>query len=290
MPPGRTNEAHFRAEEILGRVQEGGEVAPDLRVVYWRGPDDLASKLLDTIVADMERDTGQTLDPEHPYKLWRAAFDGHPEEYQILSPYRVEQSGTENLNVILQRAFRGRPVEHGRHVGGIALFDKVIQVVNRPGSNPVPAYGLKSRRQEKMEIFNGELGFTKPHGLDGDRWRWPGFLIRRFQVVFSRRRDYWVDYTGEGEVAANLELAYAISVHKSQGSEFGRVYFVLPKYRTRLLSRELFYTGITRATRHCTLLVEEDVSPLLDMRRPECSALLGDPFVAIRSPVPSRPG
>ena len=272
---GRTDEQDFRAEEILGRVQGGGEVSPDLRVVYWTGPDDLASKLRDAIVADMERDTGQTLDPEHPYKLWRAAFDGQPEKYQVLSPYRGERFGTENLNVILQEAFRGRPVEHGRHLGGIAPFDKVIQVVNRPGSNPVPAYNLKSRRQERLEVFNGELGFTKPHAFDRARWGWSGFRIRRFQVAFSRHRDHWVDYAGEGVVSANLELAHAISVHKSQGSEFGRVYFIVPKYRRRLLSRELFYTGVTRASRHCTLLVEEDISPLLDMRRPERSALLG---------------
>ena len=70
-------------------------------------------------------------------------------------------------------------------------------------------------------------------------------------------------------------MAYAISVHKSQGSEFGRVYFVLPKHKKALLSRELFYTGITRARTHCTLLVEEDISPLLSLRRPESSHLLG---------------
>jgi exodeoxyribonuclease V alpha subunit len=73
----------------------------------------------------------------------------------------------------------------------------------------------------------------------------------------------------------NLELAYAISVHKSQGSEFERVYFVLPKQKTALLSPELFYTGITRASRHCTLLIEEDIAPLLKIRRPESSHLVG---------------
>ncbi len=66
-----------------------------------------------------------------------------------------------------------------------------------------------------------------------------------------------------------------ISVHKSQGSEFDRVYFVVPKYKSALLSRELFYTGLTRASRHCTLLIEEDISPLLSMRRPERSYLVG---------------
>jgi hypothetical protein len=75
-------------------------------------------------------------------------------------------------------------------------------------------------------------------------------------------------------VEDNLELAYAVSIHKAQGSEFERVYFVVPKHRRGLLSRELFYTGLTRASRHCTLLIEEDISPLLSMRRLEQSRLL----------------
>jgi hypothetical protein len=69
-------------------------------------------------------------------------------------------------------------------------------------------------------------------------------------------------------------LAFAISVHRAQGSEFERVYFVVPKHKVALLSPELFYTGLTRAQRHCTLFIEEDVSPLLSMRRREKSHLL----------------
>ena len=52
------------------------------------------------------------------------------------------------------------------------------------------------------------------------------------------------------------------------------MYFVVPKHKQTLLSRELFYTGLTRAARHCTLLIEEDISPLLSMRRLERSRLL----------------
>ena len=73
----------------------------------------------------------------------------------------------------------------------------------------------------------------------------------------------------------NLELAYVISVHKAQGSGFERVYFVVPKSKTALLSRELFYTGVTRVSRHCTILTEEDVSPLLSRRRLEKPHLIG---------------
>jgi exodeoxyribonuclease V alpha subunit len=76
------------------------------------------------------------------------------------------------------------------------------------------------------------------------------------------------------DIDENLELAYAVSIHKAQGSEFDRVYFVVPKHKQTLLSRELFYTGLTRAARHCTLLIEEDISPLLSMRRLERSRLL----------------
>ena len=49
---------------------------------------------------------------------------------------------------------------------------------------------------------------------------------------------------------------------------------MIPKHKQSLLSRELFYTGLTRASGHCTLLIEEDISPLLSMRRLEKSKLL----------------
>ena len=111
--------------------------------------------------------------------------------------------------------------------------------------------------------------------LDGNTWRNANFQVRRFQVAFSRKRNYLVNHESESEVSRNLELAYAISVHKSQGSEFNRVYFVVPMHKSALLSRELFYTGLTRASRHCTLLIEEDISPMLSMRRPERSYLVG---------------
>lgn len=106
-------------------------------------------------------------------------------------------------------------------------------------------------------------------------------------MTFSTKRHLGVDYgkdlgkTPQGRwrpkesVEENLELAYAVSIHKAPGSEFDRIYFVVPKHRRALLSRELFYTGLTRAAKHCTLLIEEDISPLLSMRRLEQSRLLG---------------
>ena len=230
-------------EQVLRDVQEGGDVHPDLRVLYWNGPDDLAEKLRNTIVSDLEQDTEKKLDPSRPHELWKAGFDDQPERYQVISPYRGEQFGTEHLNGILQEAVHGKPIEHGRNVGGIALFDKVIQVINRPRSNPAYGYDLQTRKRGKIEVYNGELGFVKPHGYDGQNWRSPGFQLRRFQVVFSRKRDFWVEYTSESEVTSNLELAYAISVHKSQGSEFDRVYFVVPKNKTALMSREPLLHG-----------------------------------------------
>lgn len=288
-----------KSEEILKQVQEGGEVDQDLRVVYWNGADDLERTLIDTIVSDMERDTGTKLNPERPYELWRAAeaefADGNRRQrsdyLQVLSPYRGETYGTDNLNALIQRHVqRLDSYEQGewgqRMLDGIMHFDKVIQCVNRTKSKPLYAYNTDTRATERVEVFNGELGFVKPHGFDGKKWHWPQFRVSRFQVVFSRKEHLWVGYgsrlgrTDKGKwlkaekVEDNLELAYAISVHKAQGSEFDRVYLIVPKSKTALLSPELFYTGLTRARRHCTLLIEEDISPLLEMRRRECSHLL----------------
>src|SRR5690606_8554665 len=66
---------------------------------------------------------------------------------------------------------------------------------------------------------------------------------------------------------------YAISVHKSQGSEFNYLYLVIPQSKQGLLSTELIYTGITRAKTKLRLFIEKDLSILQSLRRPERSKL-----------------
>jgi exodeoxyribonuclease V alpha subunit len=227
---------------------------------------------------------------DHDWRFWRAAFgdNGHPELYQVLTPYRGEEFGTESLNAAFQELVQGRPPGEMRIIdrSGIALNDKVIQVKNRPPSNPIWAWSWSTRRNEQVEVYNGELGFANPHSFDAKKTSWAGFRPVRCQVSFSSKPDYAVGYGRDlgkrpdgrwlrrEDIDENLELAYAVSIHKAQGSEFDHVYFVVPKHKQTLLSRELFYTGLTRAARHCTLLIEEDISPLLSMRRLERSRLL----------------
>jgi hypothetical protein len=92
-------------------------------------------------------------------------------------------------------------------------------------------------------------------------------------VAFTKRPDIRFGFSPEqfGADRAPLELAYALTVHKAQGSEFEVVFVVLPK-KTRLLSRELLYTALTRAQQHLVLLIEgRDASGLYDLTRPERS-------------------
>ena len=274
-------------EEVLRKVQEGGDVDKDLRVVYWNKVEELSDLLIEQMTSDFEEKTGKKRNPERPYELWRAGFENRPEASQILTPYRGELFGIEAINTAIQKNIGQAMFDKVGALDGITLFDKVIQIRNRPKSNMAFAYNAASKRPERIEIFNGELGFVKPHGFDGKDWQWKkDFWLQHFQVVFSRKKDYWVNYGSSlgsyapnkwiprQPIEENLELAYAISVHKAQGSEFDRTYVIVPKSKATLLSPELFYTAVTRATRHCTLLLEQDISVLINIRRREKSHLM----------------
>ena len=287
-----------RAECVFQRLQDlpsDGTFDKDLRLIYWKNADDLMDKLVERMVADMEEDRGLAFNSEAPHLLWLAAGrdDTHPmraDYHQVITPYRHEDFGTNAINDRIQREARGGSIDRIGRLAGITLFDKVLQYRNRGASDPIWAYNSDAGENQKLDIFNGELGFVVPHGMDGKKWKSPYFRLSRFQVRFSRKEHLAVSY-GEkpGYVNENgrriflrkenpednLELAYAISVHKAQGSEFDRVYFVVPKEKMALLSPELFYTGITRATRHCTIFVQDDIAPLLRMYRPESSHLVG---------------
>lgn len=268
-------------EDLLRRVQASGDVDKDLRVLYWQEPEDLSKLLLQRMTADMAEDAG--LDPTSVpfFELWDKAYDWRPEYAQVLSPYRGELYGIEALNLAVQLHKSGDLIKRKGALDGIALFDKVIQIRNRTSSDPVYGYDFRTQRVDQCDVFNGELGFVGPHGYDKTEWKRWNFRLQRFAVKFSRKGDIRINYGSDlgkdargrnlpnQRVEENLELGYAISVHKAQGSEFDRIYVVIPASKRQLLSQELLYTALTRGKRHCTLLIQRDAGALIDMRRRE---------------------
>ena len=134
----------------------------------------------------------------------------------------------------------------------IVAKDKVIQTVNQRRKG----YHWTDRKADEHYVANGEVGLitkVKDH----------------LKVVFAGRPnltfDCWPKQFSEGH--APLELAYALTFHKAQGSEFKKVFVVLPK-ACRLLSRELLYTALTRSREQLVLFIEgDDATVLFDLSR-----------------------
>lgn len=259
-------------EQMVMKLHEGGEVDQDLDVIYWSDPENLQEDLIKRVTRDLttEDNQGQT-----DAKKWGEALRSNINCFQILSPVRGELYGTESINQNVQ-AFKSQYWLKKGAVDGITLFDKVIQVINRPRSRALHGFDFSSRQKRKdVEIFNGEIGSAVPTGNDWKRFKWKNFQVQQFSVQFSGKESISVNYHGRAidKPESNLELAYAISVHKAQGSEFDHVYFILPKFRKSAQYMELVYTALTRATKKCTVLIEQDVSTVVNAMRPEQSAL-----------------
>jgi len=283
--------------DLVKRVQElDFEVdLQDIDVVFWQDEKELTDLMFSTLVKGLEQDYGLQYDEAKYYELLNKAFE-HPDDpkrkkadkFQVISPYRSELFGTDALNIFLQSKFNKRHVENQQFIDGIALFDKVIQIRNRPKSNMIFAYSPTEKANIQIQIFNGELGFSRPHPFDKSKSKWANFRPQKMMVDFEGRDvsvafgnglGTYTDakgktrYIRDEKPLDNLELAYAISVHKSQGSEFDRVFLVLPKQKKALLSRELIYTAITRAKSKLTIFAENDIGAFLQLMRPEACNL-----------------
>lgn len=291
--PVLADELKRKKEELFAKILENGngDVDKDLAVYFWKEQEDLEAALRSALIRDMEHITGMTK-YERVDKLWQQAIrkeDGtsNPDRIQIISPYRGEFYGTDALNTFLQGEFN--PYWSRRcDLDGISYFDKVIQFRNRPKSDMAYAYNRETKVTEQHEVFNGEIGVVMMHPFDSKDKRYCYISsIKRFQVAFSNknrqnlRYNYGKEYgknekkwdLPEQKVQENLELAYAISVHKSQGSEFDHVYIVLPKRNSHLLSMELLYTAITRAQKKVTVFLQDDISTLTSLGHIEKSAV-----------------
>lgn len=248
-------------DEILAGVARG-ESAGDLEVIFWDDHDDLLLKLKNSMSENLRiggdyRSFNSSLGIDK--KDWV-----HSEDWQILSPTRAQHFGTDDLNRLIQSEYKGglitqnkRPnKKYPRPFGeqNIVWTDKVIQVVNRSAKGWPRDTGLDY-------VANGEIGIVR----NANRASGSDYI----DVVFSTQTDITYRYY-RPHVDENLELAYALTVHKAQGSDFQFVFLVIPK-EASTLSRELVYTGLTRFRRKLVLLIEKDIEPLRRLRNPECS-------------------
>jgi hypothetical protein len=256
------------ADRVLSDL-ELGEKFNDLEIALWKTPDDLRAKLLVAFqrhlglsgpddVAGFDKALGLDDKGWVPYD----APEGS-ERWQILSPVRMHPYGVHDLNRWVQRQFRAKELEAAATVRGVSLGDetivakdKVIQTTNQRRK----AYNWIERAAEEHYIANGEVAL-----MSKVKNMLKGVFAGRPNLTF----DYWPNQFSDGY--APIELAYALTVHKSQGSEFKKVFVILPK-NSRLLSRELLYTALTRSREQLVLFIEgDDATLLFDLTRPERS-------------------
>jgi exodeoxyribonuclease V alpha subunit len=224
-------------DAVLSELVQKGEIG-DARISFWTDHAQLFSEIDRVLASDFgiqgndeaafDRSLG--MDAER----WREC-----ENWQILSPTRIQPFGTDELNRVIQSRFRANMLAMARDSWSkwpapmgdqeIVFHDKVMQRVNQPKWLPKDATGQRF-------VANGEIGTIT------EAWKGKDGKPDNVKVVFSTQAEAEYRFS-KPEVKEALELAYALTVHKAQGSDFETVILIIPR-KAQTLSRELLYTGL----------------------------------------------
>ena len=174
--------------------------------------------------------------------------DAKPFDIQVLTPMRKGLLGVERLNRILQQYLNPKDAKKAEHEVGDRIFregDKVMQIKNNYQLEweVRSKYGLAI--DKGLGVFNGDMGIV----------RQINDFAQTVTVEFEEGKMVEYAYKGLDE----LELAYAITIHKSQGSEYPAVVIPLLHGPKMLMNRNLLYTAVTRARKCVTLVGDETV-------------------------------
>jgi exodeoxyribonuclease V alpha subunit len=265
---GYLNEEPTPDDDLMLSKAARQEVDGDLEVHFWRDRDQL-----DALLSERMGRLLELTDGKDAYKSFNTSIgiandrgENHDplraEHWQILSPVRNHEFGTAEINRKIQARYRDGMMAYSRRKGPrpfgeqeIVWTDKVIQTFNSRRRGWPQGEGLDY-------VANGEIGLVTSTGKQSDC----------LEVIFSTQPQVSYRYY-RSHVDPNLELAYALTVHKSQGSDFDIVFLILPR-NASTLSKELLYTGLTRFRQRMVLLIERDTAVLENIRNPQASDTL----------------
>ncbi len=156
-------------------------------------------------------------------------------DIQVLSPMYGTAAGIDVLNNALQECFNPKDRHRKEMKIGYTTFregDKILQLKNQPDD----------------DVFNGDIGVLEEIIPASESENHQAVIVGRFD-------DIYVEYSGD--TLNNIALAYCISIHKSQGSEYPIVIMPVTWQFYHMLQRKLLYTGVTRARQSLILLGEK---------------------------------
>jgi hypothetical protein len=298
------------ADRVWQSVPAGS--VPEVRTVEWATEAELQRRMLEVLAEELKLAGpddevgfevsygGSRWNDDHPHAFFEHRYKDRvgagvcAENWQMLSPTRAGAVGVDALNRQLQERFR-------RAVRDMATTDKAWCKVPRPFGSQQLLYGDKvislnnARRydvfpksEEQAYVSNGDIGVVVgQYKRRTDKYKGNPFKLEvEFAAQPGRKFGFGKrDFREEGN--PSLELAYALTVHKTQGSQFKTTFVVLPN-PCWLLSRELIYTALTRHQDRIVIFHQKPLTELRAFGREEFSEIARRLTNLFEAPAPTE--
>ena len=277
--------------EVFRQLSAGEIKSEHLRLEKWYASDDFREVFRTVLEQELGLDSKDleksfnreigAIDDGNVQYFNRGEAEKKIEAWQVLSPVRGYGFGVKEINKLIQTTYRknfvdlalskARRIAKPKGADNVVYGDKVINLRNSRWEDWQKIKPEEKKTSALNYIANGEIGIItgKFRGKNSPYTGEP-----KIEITFSTQPGYsyvfWPKQLGE-ESRYSVELAYAITVHKAQGSGFKKVFLVLPS-KGAILSRELLYTALTRQEEKIIILHQGEFRDFIRLASTEASA------------------